>query len=219
LSAGVVDDEVRRRGAEGRVVAGLVAVLIDGGSQLGQAGEIGVGVGLGGDLVLGIEKVRQVMEGRAAHLVEDVRIAGPAAGVFEFLGRRDLLAQAVEHDIAVELVGWRQGAGVEGLQPRELARGEVLILLHRGEGAVGEFGPLVRPGAEIEADGGRRLRLHVQTLLDEGGEQLVELGVGPRRGEGGEGQGGKGGGGGARPKKFAAIHIGVSPDVTLLGRR
>ena len=187
-------------------MAGLLAVLVDGGSQLGKAGEVGLGVGFGVDGMLSVEEVRQVVEGRSAHLIEDVGIARSAAGVFELLGRGDLLAQGVEDDVAVELVGRRQGAGVERLQPGELGLGERLVLRHGGEGAVRQLGLLVRSGPEIETDGGRGLRLHVETFLDEGCEQLIELGVRPWRGERGGRHGGKRGRGCAGPEELTTIH-------------
>ena len=199
LDQGLVDDEVRRDHAVGDVLAGDGGLLVHQASETLHPRQVGVGVRLGLDRVLGVQEVRHRLIG-AGQLAQHIGRAGAAAAIAELPIALVLDGQHELHGVVVDGVHALEGLAVDGAQGVQLLAGPHLGGLDGGERAVAQLA--LGPGqlADIQAQAGGHLGRQPQLLGHDHVEQGVQasdlarprLGQGRRPSDRGEARGGGG---------------------------
>ena len=122
LDQGLVDDEVRRDHAVGDVALGDQGLLIHQAREALHPLQIGVGVGLGLDGVLGVQEVGHLLVA-ARQLAQHVGRARTATRIGELAIALVLDGQGELDRVVVDRVHARQGLAVDGAQFGELGAG------------------------------------------------------------------------------------------------
>ena len=168
-----IDEEIRRRDFESRIVPHPLALLVEHHGKGAQPCEVSLGIVPAGDLVLPVEKGRHALIGAgqlADHVGNDVAAHIP---VVEGRSARDRL-HLVGDRVVVGKIAPAERAALESLQSPQL-RGVVLLeLLQVLERRLREL--RFRPGvlALVEPKRGQLIRVPAQPLIHEDIEQSIQ---------------------------------------------
>jgi hypothetical protein len=226
LDQGLVDGEIGRNDAQGRVTLRDFDFLVEQTAEVLQTRQIGVRVSLGLDDVLVIEEVRQVLVG-AGQLRDDIGRAAVGAVVGEAGVERLAVGQDELDGVVAGRVHAGELAAINRAHGLELGGVVLGVLLKGGEGEVRQL--RLGPGhvAGVDAQAGGRLGRAAQLAGDHAVIEGVGLGGFGRIAARGGGEdvlrrysGGDGGDGrGGEQEVTAILHGQALPGAEIVGAR
>ena len=198
----LVQGKVRRDHAHRHVMAGHFDFLVQRFGEAAQSRQIGIGIGLALDGVLGVQEAGPV-DDIAAELAEDIGLSDGGRAIVEALCCFVAGGQAVQHHIVIGLVLAADRIAVKGLQPRQLAGLQRFLPDDAGQRGIvyQRFLGGAVPGVQAQRGGGDGRQ--VELFLHEGVEQIVQRLGGAGGGKGRHG--GHGNGSSAGLQRMATV--------------